>query len=93
MQNEGKILKQKWEYCVIIRMPVSNNTLPKVYRITNKGYELVEDFDKFPKGVRDVVDAVAMLIAQLGIDGWEMVGAGSTHEGSSHSLYFKRQIE
>lgn len=92
MQNEGKIMKQKWEYCVIIRMPVSHPALPMFFRITNKGYELVEAFDKFPKGVLDV-DVVAMLIAQLGIDGWEMVGAGSTHGGSSHSLYFKRQIE
>jgi hypothetical protein len=82
----------KWEYCLIVGMTQVNPEYPVFYRITSKGYEIANDFKKLPKDVLQK-DAVAMLIAQLGEDGWEMVGTGATREGTSHSIYFKRQIE
>jgi hypothetical protein len=82
----------KWEYCVIEGMTQVHPEYPRYYRFTNNGLEVADDFHKLPKGVLQK-DAVAMLITQLGVDGWEMVGTGSTREGRSHSIYFKRQIE
>jgi len=45
-------------------------------------------FEKRPKGIEER-DAVAQLIAQLGEEGWEMVGCGSLQE-RKHCIYFKR---
>lgn len=55
---------------------------PRFYRLTAQGAELVTDFKNRPKGMSEA-DAVAQLIAQLGDEGWELVGV-------DHILYFKR---
>jgi hypothetical protein len=80
---------QKWEYCVIAGLhTVEAIESLKHYRVTKNGFELVTDFKKRPIGVSES-DAVGQLIAQLGDEGWELVGAGNT--GYLHTLYFKRQ--
>ena len=83
---------QKWEYCVITGLSQTGMEYPCFYIFSNKGYELVDTFKNRPKGVTEG-DSVAMLISQLGDEGWEMVGTGSTREGFSHSIYFKRMKE
>ena len=40
----------------------------------------------------DVQDEVATVLAQLGEQGWEMVGCGSVF-ASGHFLYFKRPVD
>ena len=79
---------QKWEYCTIHGLGNKKTSFPHYYRLTDKGFEPVTDFRKRPKGVSEA-DAVGHLIAQLGDEGWEMVGAGNVSE-SYHCLYFKR---
>ena len=85
----------KWEYCMLTGMGhySPRHPMPRLLedaafvRITNKGFEHVEEaFKSLPKGVT-LPDAVAQLIADLGDEGWEMVGGGSTHEGSLYTLY------
>lgn len=51
-----------------------------------------------PEGMRNVTegDYIASIIALLGQEGWEMVGAGNVVLSAGvgyQSLYFKRQIE
>ncbi len=80
---------QKWEYCVVSGIgPSLATSYPAAYRMTARGIEIVMDFKKLPKGASEI-NAVAQLIAQLGEEGWEMVGSGNTGSGH-HSLYFKR---
>jgi hypothetical protein len=82
---------QKWEYCVVSGLHSGTQTRhPRAYRLTRKGYELVKDFE-LRAGLSEP-DAVGQYIAQLGEDGWEMVGAGNTAE-LYHCLYFKRLKE
>lgn len=80
---------QKWEYCVIHRYRVLADKFvdTKLYRFTDKGMEVVRDFQQLPEKARD--NAVAQLIAQLGEEGWELAGAGNVAE-AVHALYFKR---
>ena len=92
---------QKWEYLVVKEMKVDAlMRVESVFKMTNKGLELVKQFyDKayfknaghsLPgDAVQSVPNAVAQYIAQLGDEGWEMVGGGNVSE-SSHYLYFKR---
>lgn len=56
--------------------------------MTLHGEELVTDF-RVGSGTPADPNAVARLIAHLGENGWEMVGAGNEDE-SFHTLYFKR---
>ena len=78
----------KWEYCCIRAFDPANSDYAGFYRLTNKGSELVTEFKTRPKGVTRA-DAFAQLIAQLGDEGWEMVGAGNIAE-QAHCLYFRR---
>jgi len=77
---------QKWEYCVI----------GAVHRLSGDRLLLgdragVEHFSAGARAVRAFRshDELGQAIAQLGDEGWEMVGCGNTGEGS-HVLYFKR---
>ena len=86
---------QKWEYCLLgqVSMPDNGNPSmrvinPAAYRITCKGFEPMVDFKNRPKGISNEV-AVGQFIAQLGEEGWEMIGAGKTGD-YGHCLYFKR---
>jgi hypothetical protein len=80
---------QKWEYCAIAGISRSQENLgtiqPAVWNFTINGIQVTPILE-------DKSNAVAKCIAELGEKGWEMVGAGSTGEGYSHNLYFKRQI-
>ncbi len=49
------------------------------------------NFDQ-TSSLKDVQDEVAKVLAQLGDEGWEMVGCGAVF-ASGHFLYFKRPIE
>jgi hypothetical protein len=81
---------QKWEYCVISGVSTRNEGLhsyyPKVIRLTTEGAEA----SRLPeeKGAQET-DSLAIVIAQMGNEGWELVGCGNT-SASYHSLYFKR---
>lgn len=94
---------QKWEYLVITGIHTSIATsgtnwhtlYPRCYRMTVSGLEMVTDFQDFKRRGISELTAVAQFIAQLGDDGWELVGTGyagtSTLQNSPHqSLYFKR---
>jgi hypothetical protein len=80
---------QKWEYCAVVGVRRFNHKLdpsfPGVWHFTELGIQATQI--KGPEA-----DEVAKTIAQLGEQGWEMVGAGSTGEGSFHILYFKRPL-
>jgi len=86
---------QKWEYLVVSGM---YHNMETVVKMTNKGLELVKQFIdkelplKYPNNsyppsdvVQSTRDAVAQYIAQLGDEGWEMIGVGNNGE-----IYFKR---
>jgi hypothetical protein len=79
---------QKWEYCVVSQIHSSSKVYhPKANRITSKGFEPMKDFS-YRAGLTEAA-AVGQFIAQLGEEGWEMVGVGNTGE-AYHCLYFKR---
>jgi len=85
---------QKWEYCVVRGNYywLSDGYLEKM---TDKGREIVSDFTAIlknqPKGTKLRPDAVAaQTIAQLGEEGWELVGIHGGDASSEVVLYFKR---
>lgn len=84
---------QKWEYCIIDGIETQTLISPAVggwfYKglMTGKGIELADYNCKLTGLTKG--DTVSQCIAQLGDDGWEMVGAGNMSE-SRHCLYFKR---
>lgn len=86
--TQGRNAMQKWEYCVIDGFQGGMTYYPRCYRLTDKGFEFVSDFKDRPKDVSEQ-DAVGRFIAQLGDEGWEMVGAGVTGD-FMHRVYFKR---
>ncbi len=78
---------QQWEYCAV--GPVQSHSQPHyatVIRFTNEGRRLSKI-----QGTRDMDSAqvLAQIIAQLGEEGWEMVGCGMISD-ERHMLYFKR---
>ena len=80
---------QKFEYCAVYQITQMQGWL------TGVGMVYQEVFTEQGATRRDVEhnpDALARLIAGLGKDGWEMVGAGTVTE-HYHALYFKRPIE
>jgi hypothetical protein len=87
---------QKWDYCVIRGIHNASNEwrviYPRLYVFTERGAELVTDFQKREITVSEH-GAVAQAIARLGEDGWEMVGSANDGTGSAHSLYFRRPRE
>ena len=84
---------QKWEYCKlegVTFFPVKVEMQHRLYLITENGLETLKDFsDLRNKNGEDLHNAMGKAIAQLGNEGWEMVGAG-TVGGQTHCLYFKR---
>ncbi len=84
---------QKWEYCEISGLRAGGLRYTEFVKLSAKGRQVVtavnlsqtNDADKH----REAQDTFACIIAQLGEEGWEMVGAGNISEGQ-HTLYFKR---
>jgi hypothetical protein len=89
--SKGGNKMQKWEYCAVagVARGVQARKLepawPSLWEFTTSGIRMNEI-----KG--NEADKVAATIAQLGLEGWEAFGMGSTGEGSSHVIYFKRPI-
>jgi hypothetical protein len=78
----------KWEYCVI--GPIkwnSNMERPELTYLTHDGRRSVE-MAPIPGRMLEA-DVLAQHIAQMGEDGWELVGCGNVSE-QRHILYFKR---
>ena len=90
----------KWEYCAVVglRKPLSNRQLdpkyPAIWYFTPSGVVINEITGG--KGLE--TKEIGRVIANLGEQGWEMVGCANVVEGgsnstdSSHCLYFKRPI-
>jgi hypothetical protein len=74
---------QKWEYCAIIGMGVQGRDLhtnyPAIIYFTSKGRRIAEI-----KG-HGQEEQLAIAVAELGEQGWEMVGAHGM-------IFFKRPI-
>jgi len=85
---------QKWEYCVISHLVDDvgtgwHPTYPKLTRFTPSGRQVTDLTRK--RGVTpNEWDYVAQLIAQMGEDGWEMVGIYGDDGNGKHGIYFKR---
>jgi hypothetical protein len=84
---------QKWEYILVQTLGEDDWEVraffPKAYRLTSNGFELIFECNI---NKRDAMEsAVASFIAQLGAEGWEMVGTGSV-SGRWYCIYFKRPI-
>ncbi|MEI7554984.1 hypothetical protein [Candidatus Chlorohelix sp.] len=80
----------KWEYCCVIGMGKLMRNLepsfPAIWFFREDGIEIV-DIKSKTEG-----NDVAKVIARLGLEGWEMVGAGNNGT-EHHSLYFKKPKE
>ena len=89
---------QKWEYCTLGPIEFSSTSFkwvpnePTRIKFTRNG--MAEEGFKIDQAssLKDVQDEVAKVLAQLGDEGWEMVGCGAVF-ASGHFLYFKRPIE
>ncbi len=79
---------QKWEYAVVEGLQGEDTSKPRFYIFTEFGWESVH-FSEESQIIAPPINAVAQLIARLGEQGWEMVGAANTSE-NVHCLYFKR---
>lgn len=88
-------MAQRWEYCVV--GPVKFGSFvgwegyySKSVMLTSSGYQ-EKNMAGDEQGERD---RLAVEIARLGNEGWEMTGVGSVGDQSrvAHYLYFKRPI-
>ncbi len=78
--------QSKWEYCRFEDLQSGGFVDAKLIFFTPDG-EKIENLAA--NQVSSQRTMVAMRIAQLGDEGWEMVGTGVTGQGS-HAVYFKR---
>jgi hypothetical protein len=81
--------QEKWEYCILEGMVgpgFAKFAGPRLIFITPQG----EKIETFGKDVPSLSKA-RLRIAQLGEEGWEMVGMGNIGE-VAHAIYFKRRI-
>ncbi len=84
----------KWEYCVV--GPIKNNLegyYPKLVYLTAQGPSAV---GIRPQQGASEPEVLAMTLAQLGEEGWEMVSCGAVPFGTEndcHVIYFKRMKE
>lgn len=81
---------QRWEYCAITGFrPMGDgitSSYPTLITFTTNG---LESLTREIRGY-DEATKVAALIAQLGEEGWEMVGCSDQASITTHVLYFKR---
>ncbi len=79
--------REKWDFCRLEDLLAGSFVVAKLIFFTAAGEKierLSADDDSSQRNV------VAMRIAQLGDEGWEMAGMGITGQGS-HAVYFKRK--
>jgi hypothetical protein len=73
-----------WEYCAVVEIRTGGRDLtpvpPAIWYFTPEGVQVVEFQDNHQ---------VPQIIAQLGQQGWEMVGTGNV-AGGGQAVYFKR---
>jgi hypothetical protein len=88
---------QKWEYCTVGPIEYSSSSWkwipnePARIIFTRKGVKEQGFGLDESSSLKDVQDAVAAVLAELGEQGWEMVGCGSVF-AAGHFLYFKRPL-
>jgi hypothetical protein len=77
---------QKWEYCAVVNIREDSGGFtpenPAIWYFATDGIQVTPIKGK-------ASSMVAKTIAELGEEGWEMVGAGNL-SGHRHALYFKR---
>jgi hypothetical protein len=80
---------KNWEYCSIAPIKVVDGAYKdtRLVRFTLDGVLNVPVVEV--ARTHNVEDAIAITIAKLGEDGWEMVGCGNL-DTTMHSIYFKR---
>jgi len=88
---------KRWEYCAIALVGrTSEGGLYTHYpELVTFGIDGPESEDFGGGGTQEQL-RTSKAIAQLGLDGWELVGAAPTHEKEPttySTLYFKRPIE
>ena len=79
--------QEKWEYCRLEDLLGAGFVAAKLIFFTADGEKIESLHADEESSQRNIV---AMRIAQLGDEGWEMVGMGITGQGS-HAVYFKRK--
>jgi hypothetical protein len=79
--------QEKWEYCRLEDLLGTSFVPAKLVFFTAEG-ERIESLSAHEETSQRKV--VAMRIAQLGEEGWEMAGTGVTGQGT-HAIYFKRK--
>ncbi|NLX09234.1 MAG: hypothetical protein GXY36_06225 [Chloroflexi bacterium] len=78
-------MSRQWEYCEL-RQEIAQGVMHRQYILF---YRAGEEAEYVAVTNREAA------IAQLGLEGWEMVGtSGSfTHDSSGFRFFFKRQVE
>ncbi len=79
--------QERWEYCRFEDVLGKGFVAAKLIFFTDEG-EKIESFAAGEESSQR--NMVAMKVAKLGNEGWEMVGTGITGQGS-HAVYFKRK--
>ncbi len=79
--------QQRWEYCRFEDVLGHGFVSAKLVFFTAEG-EKIESIAAVEENSQR--KTVAIRVAQLGDEGWEMVGTGISGQGS-HAIYFKRQ--
>jgi len=76
---------QRWEYCEL-RQEITQGVMHRQYILFYRSGEAAEEV---------AVTNRESAIAQLGMEGWEMVGtSGSfTHDSSGFRIFFKRPLQ
>lgn len=79
----------KWQFCVVTLMQRNNAAI--FFEKTGRRTEPITQ--QYPDS--DEHGAVARTVAELGEDGWELVGTVTSNSGSQHeslNMYFKRPV-
>ena len=77
---------ERWEYCLV------HFGIHRLIQFTPNGRQDVDLKRDKSKGDRSDYDAAERAIAQLGLEGWELVGASSGGVAWPEVFFFKRRI-
>lgn len=85
---------QKWEYCLVRGIDISQGELsgsyPTIMYFEDNGLRVEEIKGGYPEEGKKL----ALLIAKLGKEGWELVDTDNDHSSRNrYTLFFKRPIE